>query len=340
MAMRRIIPWMMAAGRAALGPVVVVGERCGWSGLTLAALIVAALVSDIFDGVLARRWQCDTAGVRLLDSMADTFFYVCVVTAVGMGMPAVWTAYRGPVLMLLGLEAGRMAFDLAKFGKPASYHSYLAKMWGLLLAAAVVATFVVGRPSALMEVAVVVGVICNLEGIAMSVMLPAWRKDVKTLAAAWRLRRELAWPVRGVAVKAAAAVLVLLMAVPVFALEPGQATYVGGTVSGLERGVEGRLELTDPLALVFVPTLGSRLEMPYARISEYKQREENTHRLSALLAVGVALLGVRQHTYTVTLNYTDGSGVAQVATLAVPRQDVKVVGNVLRERVPKPVMKK
>ena len=45
------IPWLMATGRALLGPVLVIGEKCGWNGFTLAALIVTALLSDIFDGI-------------------------------------------------------------------------------------------------------------------------------------------------------------------------------------------------------------------------------------------------------------------------------------------------
>ena len=61
---RQLIPWLMAGGRAVLGPVLIVGAKCGWNGLTLAGLVVAALASDIYDGVLARRWGCDTAGVR------------------------------------------------------------------------------------------------------------------------------------------------------------------------------------------------------------------------------------------------------------------------------------
>jgi hypothetical protein len=47
------IPWAMAASRALLGPVIIVGERCGWSGVALASVVVTALLSDIFDGVLA-----------------------------------------------------------------------------------------------------------------------------------------------------------------------------------------------------------------------------------------------------------------------------------------------
>jgi len=185
------IPWLMATGRALLGPVLVIGEKCGWNGFTLAALIVTALLSDIFDGILARRWGCDTAGVRLFDSMADTFFYAFVVAALWIGRPTVWASYRAPVLMLLAIEAGRIGFDLVKFGKPASYHSYLAKTWGLVLAAAIVTVFAAGHAVVLLAAAIALGVVCNIEGIAMSVILPVWRRDVKTLAVAWSLRREI-----------------------------------------------------------------------------------------------------------------------------------------------------
>jgi CDP-diacylglycerol--glycerol-3-phosphate 3-phosphatidyltransferase len=82
-----------------------------------------------------------------------------------------------------------MAF--AKFGKPASYHSYLAKTWGLLMAGGVIAALAMGRSNVMIPVALGLGVACNLEGIAMSLMLPAWHRDVKTLRVAWRLRQEL-----------------------------------------------------------------------------------------------------------------------------------------------------
>jgi CDP-diacylglycerol--glycerol-3-phosphate 3-phosphatidyltransferase len=92
---REQIPWMMAAGRAALGPVLIAGEACGWNGLALASMVLTALQSDIFDGVLARRWGCDTGGVRLFDSMADTVFYLCAAgRAVSAGSNAVRAGLR------------------------------------------------------------------------------------------------------------------------------------------------------------------------------------------------------------------------------------------------------
>jgi phosphatidylglycerophosphate synthase len=182
---RESIPWAMAAGRAALGPMLIAGAGCAWSPLMLAGIVVTALVSDIFDGVLARRWGCDTAGVRLFDSMMDTVFYLCVAAAMWVGRPEVLRGNARLLGGLLALEVVRFGFDLVKFGKAASYHSYLAKTWGLVMAVAVTAVFATGHTNGLVPVALGLGIACNLEGLAMSVVLPVWRRDVKWLGAAW-----------------------------------------------------------------------------------------------------------------------------------------------------------
>jgi CDP-diacylglycerol--glycerol-3-phosphate 3-phosphatidyltransferase len=188
-ATRGTIPWLMAAGRAVLGPVLIAGASCRWNGMALAGMVVTALVSDIFDGVLARRWRCDTGALRLFDSMADTAFYVCTGVALWLAHPADLIEDKVPLFALLGIEAVKFAFDFAKFGKPSSYHSYLAKCWGLLLASALIAEFAAGHARALLVPALWLGVVVNLEGLVVSTLLPVWRQDVPTIAAALRLRR-------------------------------------------------------------------------------------------------------------------------------------------------------
>ena len=188
MQIRQIIPWWMAAARTALGPVILIGERCNWSGCGLAALVITALASDIFDGVLARRWKCDTAGLRLFDSMADTVFYLFVALALWTGPSAALRENAPLLLALLGLEATRYVVDLAKFGKPASYHSYLAKSWGLVMAVGVIAAFATSGGGLLIRASLLLGLLCNAEGLAMSFILPRWTRDVKSIAAALGLR--------------------------------------------------------------------------------------------------------------------------------------------------------
>jgi phosphatidylglycerophosphate synthase len=188
--LKRWIPWAMAACRASLGPVLIACAASAWNPMAMAGIMVTTLLSDIFDGVLARRWGTDTAGVRLFDSMADTVFYLCAAMALWIAQPE--TLRRNAILLgvLLALESVRFGFDLSKFGKAASYHSYLAKTWGLVMAIAVTGAFAMGRGNGLVPVAIGLGIACNLEGLAMSLVLPVWRRDVKWVGAAWRIRGE------------------------------------------------------------------------------------------------------------------------------------------------------
>ena len=185
------LPRCITAARAALGPLIVVGQAFHWSAATLVALILTGLLTDIFDGILARRWHCDTPAGSLFDSMADTVFYAGVALALWIAHPELFRSNWPLLATLAALEAARFAFDFAKFGKPASYHSYCAKAWGLLLASALIAEFATGRASTLITAAIAWGILCDLEGLAMSLILPAWLNEVKTLRTALNLRRLL-----------------------------------------------------------------------------------------------------------------------------------------------------
>jgi phosphatidylglycerophosphate synthase len=182
------LPWLMAAARALLGPILILGQLSQWSGAALASLIFAALISDIFDGILARRWHCDTPAVRLFDSMADTAFYLCTAAALWLRYPHLWSNHIVLFGSLLTLEATRFLYDFAKFGKPSSYHSYLAKAWGLLLAVAVMTAFLTPHADVLISAALLLGILCDLEGFTMSILLRTWHRDVKTLRHACELR--------------------------------------------------------------------------------------------------------------------------------------------------------
>ncbi len=343
MSMKHWIPWTMVVGRAALGPVVVLGERCGWNGIALAGIVLAALLSDIFDGVLARRWKTDTAALRLSDTLADTAFYLCVATAIGFGMPAVWHECQSGVLVVFGCEALHFAFDFAKFGKPASYHSYLAKTWGLVLAVAVVVTFATQHVSIWMSAAVVLGVLSNVETLAMSLMLPVWRRDVKTMAVAWRMRRDLLR--KQVEVKRTAGALVglaLLLTLGTLGGMEMQAqslqhvTYVGGTaLQG--HGINGKLSISanDTLEFAGESRLAIPLVIPYGRVVSY---ESSSHKVVhvGLLTEGIwKLVAPWPEAKQMSLSYLDADDHTQVVVLEMSRGDEALLVEVLKARVPR-----
>jgi phosphatidylglycerophosphate synthase len=182
----------MVVSRALMGvaiPLAAVRLRApeAWLG----AMIAGGFLSDIYDGVLARRWGTATAALRIADSAADTVFYVGVLVAVVERHWPVIHARLWLLAVLLGLEATRVVFDWVKFRRMASYHSYASKAWSALLALATVALLCFNDGFWLTTVAIAWGILCDLEGLAMSALLPRWTHDVKNLRRALSIRQKM-----------------------------------------------------------------------------------------------------------------------------------------------------
>ena len=334
---KRRIPWLMAGGRALLGPVMMPGERASWNGITLAALIVAALLSDIFDGVLARRWKCDTPGVRLFDSMADIVFYVGCAIALWMRHPSVVRGLAVPIVVVAGLEASSLVFAFIKFGKLPSYHSYLAKTWGLVLASALVAAFVTKDPVGWIVAALVLGALSNLEGFSMSLIMPVWRQDVKTLAVAWRLRRIAR---RGGSrfipkIASAAILLFVIAALPLRAQRSGEAIYETGT-SQITANTAAPMMATAEGLRFEAPT---PLVIPYEKIARVEFRKDVREHLGFFPAMFAGMFFARVHIYRITLSYYDEAQKEHAAVFQVTRDESITLSELLRPRAPasKPV---
>jgi phosphatidylglycerophosphate synthase len=185
------LPVLFIALRIALGPVVIALGLLSARGLWLVGCIGLALLSDIFDGGLARLWHIDTEKIRRWDTRADTFFYACVLLTAAVRYPMAFERRWVLLAGLVAVEIFQHAFATMKFGRHASYHSVLSKIWGLMMASAMCALLGAGLDNWFLDLTLIWGILCNLQGLAMSLMLPCWHRDVPTLFHAVRLRREL-----------------------------------------------------------------------------------------------------------------------------------------------------
>jgi CDP-diacylglycerol--glycerol-3-phosphate 3-phosphatidyltransferase len=179
----------MVLSRALLGPfIVVLSWRLQRPEVLLGIIIAAAFLSDVFDGILARRWGTATAALRIGDSIADTIFYFGVLAAIILRhCPVLWQRADW-LATLLVLELIRMVFDWVKYRRISSYHTYAAKLWGISLAAASIALLCFNRGYRLLTLAIFLGILCDLEGLAISLVLRRWTHDVRSLRAALKLR--------------------------------------------------------------------------------------------------------------------------------------------------------
>ena len=181
---------LLTCSRALLGPCVVAAAYLRPDPALLVACVVIAFLTDIFDGVVARRLDIDTANLRRLDSMADSIFYLCALWAVWVLHPQVILENAALLIALAILEGTRYALDLWKFGREASYHMWSSKLWGIALFLAFVAVFVSEDPSFFPVLAIAIGVIADVEGVLISLTLRSWRHDVPSIFHAWRIRDD------------------------------------------------------------------------------------------------------------------------------------------------------
>jgi phosphatidylglycerophosphate synthase len=186
--MQRRIPWMLVMLRAILGPAIFVAAYFVAMPAILIGLLIAGLVSDIYDGVLARRWRVVTPGLRVADSRADVFFYACIGAAIAYGHPALAHYFRWPFRVILLLYVCRWGQDLLKYRRLASYHSYLSKATGLMVSTASCAAFASFHAREFFWAAFTFGVCNHLEAMMTTAVLPRWTHDVGSVRQALHLR--------------------------------------------------------------------------------------------------------------------------------------------------------
>jgi len=156
---------------------------------TLGICLVAAFLSDVFDGIVARRLGIATPNLRRLDSIADSLFYAAALFAAWHLQPQALLEHRAALMVLVLLEVTRYAFDLSKFGREASYHMWSSKLWGLALFAGFFTLLVLGRSDWTVSAAVWLGIVADVEGLAISALLTRWVNDVPSIVHAYRLRK-------------------------------------------------------------------------------------------------------------------------------------------------------
>jgi CDP-diacylglycerol--glycerol-3-phosphate 3-phosphatidyltransferase len=183
------IPVSLTVLRALLAPVVWAAAWWHPSPVLFGTCLVVAFVSDIFDGIIARRLGVATATVRRLDSIADTLFYVAVTLATWHLYPGFLREHATGLAVLLGLELLRYGFDYLKFRREAAYHMWSSKAWGISLFTGFYGLLVHGNTGLLAALPIYVGIAADAEGLVISAILREWRADVPSFVHALRARQ-------------------------------------------------------------------------------------------------------------------------------------------------------
>jgi phosphatidylglycerophosphate synthase len=169
-------------------PLVTVGAVKG-DGSAAAIILIAGFLSDIFDGVVARRCGVATEGLRRLDSAVDSVFYLAAAFCAWRLHPAAITEHRWWIAAVIGTLIFNHAIEYWKFRREASYHAWSAKLWGAALFTALVVLFASGDDR-LLTIALLLGLVSHLENFLITLALPRWEHDVTSVFSALAIRRR------------------------------------------------------------------------------------------------------------------------------------------------------
>jgi phosphatidylglycerophosphate synthase len=182
----RYVPNLITLARVLMAPVLAWLAASGHE-MAFAWLLIAALASDLADGLVARMFHLGTRFGALFDSVAD-------VLTLSVATYGIWIFHREvlrdhPVACGAVIGGGLMVCiaALLRYGRIASFHTYVAKATAYVLGFFLATLFLFGFVPWLFAATVALSVLGSIEELALIWYLPRWRTDVRGL---WWVLRE------------------------------------------------------------------------------------------------------------------------------------------------------
>jgi len=147
--------------------------------IIMVVLVVLGLLSDVFDGIVARRLNVSTNLLRKMDSNVDIVFAIGVLFACFI-LNKQMLNYLPFIFVILVLELATYLSYWIKFRKQPSNHSYLTKCFGLLLFISSCAIIGWGN-FILLPFLFGVAILSYLDGFAILISLKEYKVDNKSI---------------------------------------------------------------------------------------------------------------------------------------------------------------
>lgn len=152
-------------------------------------LLTLGLLTDIFDGIIARSLGIASQQIRRLDSSVDQIFFIATAIGAYLLCPNFFNENAVMLIVLLSVEALTYAVSFLKFKKEIATHSWGAKLWTLILFATLTQLILQCQSGVLFTICFWLGLLTRLEIILIILTLRTWTNDVPTVYHALALRR-------------------------------------------------------------------------------------------------------------------------------------------------------
>ncbi len=187
------IPLILLFSRIPAGLMVilltVIRSQVNYAGIAISWLMAYAVISDIFDGILARKLGVSHPKMRVWDSSVDQFFWVSTIACSILFAKAFYENHLWAILTVVTLEVIAYIISYIKFRKPVATHSILAKIWTISLCVFLIVLFLNGSAGISYWIMIVIGAISRLEIIGILVVMKEWQSDIPNIIQALRAEK-------------------------------------------------------------------------------------------------------------------------------------------------------
>lgn len=170
----KTIPYLLIATRFCLAPIILLlayfkGEQ---SRFLILSLMYFGLLTDIFDGIIARKVAVSSEKLRRLDSQTDLIFWLSLgFASYFLNAELIKNEWKGVALIFI-MEALCYMISWLKFGKETCTHAFLSKMWGLSLLIAFTCLIGFQQAGWAFYLTVILGFISHIDVILIILILP------------------------------------------------------------------------------------------------------------------------------------------------------------------------
>ncbi|WP_332453616.1 CDP-alcohol phosphatidyltransferase family protein [Chryseobacterium aquaticum] len=185
------IPYLLIAIRFLFAPVIffLAFTKAEESRFIILSLMFIGLLTDIFDGIIARKVGVSSEKLRRLDSQVDLVFWLSLgFAAYFINTELIKSQWKNIALIFI-MEALCYIISFIKFKKETCTHAFLSKMWGLSLLIAF--TYLIGFQQAgwAFYLTIILGFVSHLDVILIILILPKWQYDVPSFYHAWKIKK-------------------------------------------------------------------------------------------------------------------------------------------------------
>ena len=153
-------------------------------------LMYLGILSDVFDGILARKFKVSTDNLRVQDTAIDLMFYLAILYFLFLNETHVFQENKVLLFIILILECSMYGTSLIRFKKLPSPHAILSKFWGIYLV--IEFTLILLEVSGThFTIALYIGLIAHIDRLLIYLILKKWEHDIPSSYHAYLIRKGL-----------------------------------------------------------------------------------------------------------------------------------------------------